>query len=109
MDSIDIVTNYRENVIAAHSIQQCIDWNQRHGLPLMDLPDQLRNLREKILMFEDVLARIQDRRTRTVIRCRYAFGWSIPETAAFMEVSKELITTLSFLVMKKLQLENVGC
>ncbi len=108
MTDREIVTEYRYNVIAAHTIRQSIVWNQRHGMPLMDLPDQLRELREMILRFEDVLALIPERRTRNVIRCRYALGWNIQDTAAFMGLSCGLVNVLSLITLRRLDRDDDG-
>ncbi len=79
-----------------------IVWNQRHGLPELNLPEQLQELKKDLLFFEKILERIPDRRTRIVLRCRFALGWSWPDIADFMDMSMGTVMTIAAAAMDRL-------
>ena len=87
MTDREIITGYRENVIAIHSIRECIAWNTRHGLPVLTMPELIHQLTADVIRFEDVLHTIPDRRTRNILRCRFALGMTERQTADYMQLS----------------------
>ena len=87
MTDKEIITEYREIVFEyAYNLESLV-WNQNHGLPLLRIPERLRELKDMILRFEDIMDTIQDRRARNILRGRYALGMSIRDIAAGMGMS----------------------
>ena len=91
----EVITHYRENVIAINTLQRQLDWNRRHSLPDHDLPDQIRELKQLLIRFQDIVEEIPDRRTANIIRCRFALGMSTREISDCLELSKN--TVLSYI------------
>ncbi len=95
----DTLTGYRETVLAACSVLIDISWRLQHGIPLTDLPEQYDRLKMDIVRFNAILEKIPDRLARNVLRCRFALGYTIGETAEFLEVSRGNIDN----IIKKLK------
>lgn len=93
-DDRRIIAEYRENVIAMHTLSHQLAWNQRHGLPLMELPELLEELKERVLRFDELLNRIPDRMARIVLRCRYALGMNASDTAVFTKLSCNTVSKI---------------
>jgi DNA-directed RNA polymerase specialized sigma24 family protein len=87
MTDREIITEYHNTAMAAGSLLLGMAWNHRHGLPVLDMPDRVRQLQTELVTFEKILSRITDRRTRVVLRCRYALGMSDRLTAEYMGLS----------------------
>ena len=83
----EIVTEYRGIVFEYAYTRERLAWNQNHGIPLLGIPEKLRELKDLILRFDDILDTIPDRRTRNILCGRYALGMSIRDIAAGMDMS----------------------
>lgn len=102
MTDRDIILNYYDSVIALRSIQRQLTWNQLHGLPEMNFPEQLKELKAELKRFEELLDRIQDRRTRIAMRCRYALGWTTRETSVFMDLDRNIISAITTAALRRI-------
>ena len=108
MTDRDIILNYYDSVIALRSIQRQLTWNQLHGLPEMNFPEQLKELKAELKRFEELLDRIQDRRTRVAMRCRYALGWNTRdiwttrETSVFMDLDRNIISAITTAALRRI-------
>ena len=98
----DIITGYRDNVIAIGIIREQIDFNRRTGLPVEKLIEQEGQLTNKVLYFEDVLDKIPDIRTRTILRCVYALGMTARDTAVFMDLAYTTINRICVAALRRL-------
>lgn len=83
----EILSGYRETVQLMNTIMEQLDMARRYRLPVYQLPEQARRLLGDIMRFETIMEGIQDRRARNVLRCRFALGYSVRETADYMEMS----------------------
>ena len=92
-----IITQYRETVIALHALLDEIDTWTRRGFSVTNLMDKAQVLKQDILQFENILEKIPDRRARNVLRCRFALGYTIAETAADLGMSD---TTVDKIIKK---------
>lgn len=95
MTDRDIITGYHETVMVAGLLLHGIEWNRLHGLPLQDLTERVQQMRRELFRFEMIMDAIRDRRTRNVIRCRYALGMTETETADFLGLSRGTIARLT--------------
>ncbi len=86
-----IVEEYRATVILLGAIAENMAWLQSHELPVLSLPIRAAQLLRDVTMFEEILDRIHDRRTRTIIRCRYALGMSLEEIAQAYRISRKTV------------------
>ncbi len=93
----ETISGYRDAVFLLQSVNCDIAFRLRRGLPLMDLMEQAHRLKVDIIRFENVLQRIQDRRTRNVLRCRFVLGYSIPDTAEYLGTT---CTTIDNIIKK---------
>lgn len=91
MSDKEIITGYLAIVFDIASTRLRMAWNERHGLPVLDMPDRVRTLLEALVRFEKILAGIQDRKTRTVLRCRYALGMNSYDVALYMNLCSETV------------------
>ena len=91
MTDKEIITEYREIVFEYAYNRESLAWNQNHGLPLLRIPERLRELNDMILRFEDIMDTIQDRRTRNILRGRYALGLTISDVAIGMGLSRATV------------------
>ena len=103
MNDLRIVTNYRDTVFLIHTIQTQIAWNIRHGLSVLALSGQVRELSGELLHFEDILAGIPDIRTRNVICCRYALGMNLHNTADYIGLSARTVERICSATLRQLQ------
>ena len=87
MTDREVVTEYREILIEYSCNRENLLWNLNHGFPLMNIPDKLRELKELIFRFEDIMDNIPDWRTRNVLRGRYALGLSLRDISFSMGIS----------------------
>ncbi len=87
----EIVTNYRDNVFAVYYLRQRIEWNLLHGLPVQSMEDEREQLIEKLMLFEEIMDRIEDRRARIVIIARYALGMNERDIAARLNLTSNTI------------------
>ena len=102
MTDREVIVHYHDNVVAMNCLMNCIDWNQRHGLPVLDMPDRVQELKKELLRFEDVLAGIPDIRTRNILRCRYALNWTELNTADYMELHRETVRYIAKAALDRL-------
>ena len=56
----------------------------------------------KKFISEKIMERIPDRRTRIVLRCRFALGWSWPVISDFMDMSLGTVMTIAAAAMDRL-------
>lgn len=94
MTNKEIIVSYRDTVLLLNSIQKQIKWNYKFFLPVKFLAEKRKALCRDLLMFEYILSDIKDIRMRNVIRCRYALGMTIEETAERMELCTMTINKL---------------
>ncbi len=87
----DCIISYRDNVLEYNAIARCIEWRNRYNLPLISLPDKKQQLMENIMRFEYLMDEIQNRRTRVILRCRYALGMSDAYIAYVMKVNRQTV------------------
>ena len=90
----EIVTNYRNNVFAVYYLRQRIEWNRQHGLPAEGMEDEKDQLMQKLMLFEEIMDRIEDRRARIIIISRYALGMNVREIAAYLNLSSKTIVEI---------------
>lgn len=102
MTDREIVTGYLANVWTISCLLHTIDWNQRHGLPLLNLPERVQELKRELNRFEDVLVRIPDRKIRIILRCRYALGWSVIDTAIYTDMSCNTVSRYTDTALQRL-------
>ena len=95
MSDRDIIFNYSLTISEIASIQRTIYRRRRLGLPALDLPARIHQLMQRLIRFEDLMDRIPDIRARIAVRCRYALGYSIPETAEFMNLSRKTVQKIT--------------
>ena len=94
MTDKEIITEFRMNVLEIQSIRERVAWNIRHGLPVMNMSEQIRQLAADVMRFENVLDMITDRRARIMIRCRFALGMTERQTAEYMQVSHRTVNRI---------------
>ncbi|MBR0266457.1 MAG: hypothetical protein IJQ71_03370 [Clostridia bacterium] len=82
-----IITEQHDIVIDYHGTRQRAEWNIRHGLPARNQIQRLRELKDYILRFEDILDTIPDRRARIILRGRYGAGMSIRDLSFMLDMS----------------------
>ena len=82
-----ILSGYRETVQLMNTITRQLDRARRYRLPVCQLPEQARRLMDDIMSFETIMERIQDRQARNVLRCRFALGYTVRETADYLGMS----------------------
>lgn len=82
-----LILNYRYIVWTINSLNESIEWNQRHGLPVHSLADQADSLTRQLIRFEEIMQSLPDRLTRIVIRLRYAIGMNVPEISFLIDIS----------------------
>lgn len=95
MNHSEIIQGYLANVFMIRYYREQIAWNQRHGLPALDMPQRLRELLHLVATFETILSTIPDKRARIVLRCRFALGMSIPDTAEFLGITRQHVARIS--------------
>ena len=91
MTDREIITDYRDIVRDYHSTMLHLAWNIRHRLPALSMPAQLEELKAALLRFDDILDTIPDRRTRNILRGRYALGLTISDVAIGMGLSRATV------------------
>ena len=91
MTNGEIVTNYRDNVFAVYYLHQRIEWKQRHGLPVLTMQEEKEQLMKRLLLFEEITDRIEDRRARIIVISRYALGRSVRDIAALLDLSSKTV------------------
>ncbi len=94
MTDRSIVTGYRDTVILLGAIAESMAWLQNHDLPVLSLPIRAAELRHDVIRFEEILDRIHDRRTRTIIRCRYALGMKPDGIALAYGISRATVDAI---------------
>ena len=87
MTDREVITDYRNIVHEIHGLKERLAWNQRHGLPVLNILEKIGQLMNALIRFEDLLDGIPDRRARNVISCRYALGLNVRETSDIIGVS----------------------
>lgn len=103
MTDKEIITEYREIVFEYAYNRERMVWNQNHGLPLLRIPERLRELKDMILRFDDIMDTIPDRRARNILRGRYALGMSIRNIAAGMDLSAVYVRKICDTALSMLQ------
>ena len=94
MTNRELITGYRDIVLDIHSMQLRIAWNQRHGLPVLNIPDKVSQLIRELIRFENILDSITDRRARNIICLRFVLGFGERDTAHYMSISRGTVTRL---------------
>jgi len=94
MSDKEVITGYRDNVFMFDAVQQQIQWFNRHDLPVLALAKRAEKLINNVTMFEEIVNRIPDRRTRNAIRCRYALGMSIGDTADYLNINRMTVNRM---------------
>ncbi len=89
-----IIEQYRETVFLIHSTKLRIEWNRRHGLPVLGMPEQVRELIQELSRFEDIMSSITDIKARNIIAFRYVFGLSVQAIADIMGISRGTVTRI---------------
>lgn len=107
MTNTELITGYRDIVFNIHGMKQQITWNQRHRLPVLDLPDKVSQLMQELIRFEDVLYSITDRRARNIICLRFVLGLNERDTADYMHISRRTVSRISEAILKQLDKDNV--
>ena len=97
------VLAYRDTVLLAFVIREQITWNQDHGLPLLTLPAQYYELLRQISEYQTAIETVPNRRARIALCCRAVLGWSIPQTAEYMGISRGLAQALSKIALKQIE------
>ncbi len=90
----NIIEGFRDNVFLLKAVRDQIEWNQRHRLPVLELPAQAAQLMHDVAMFELAMDRIRDRRTRNIIRCRFGLGWPVWDIALAMEMHRNTVNRI---------------
>lgn len=101
MTDREIISEYRNDVFVLHSLRLQIAWNLRHGLPIFDMPEKITQIRNRLAMFGEILDRIPDRRTRNIIRCRFALGMDVYSIAEYMRMSGGHVERIVIKTMKE--------
>ncbi len=83
----DILTGYRERIQLLHTVRMELTRAARYGWPVFDKPEQAHRLKMEINEFNTIMTRIPERRSRIVLRCRFALGFTIRDIADYMELS----------------------
>ena len=102
MSDKDIILNYRNTVFELKSIRRQLTWNQQHGLPAMNFPELLKELKAELMRFEELLEQIPDRRTRVAMRCRYALGWNTRDISVFMNLDRNTISAITTAALRRI-------
>lgn len=97
----DIIKGYLDTVCLFHTIRQQIAWNIHHGLKTLMLDIEKTQLMADIMRFEDIIERIPDRRTRNIIRCRFALGMDVYSIAEYMGMSGGHVERIVIKTMKE--------
>ena len=100
MTDRELILNYRDIVLSINSINENIEWNERHNLPVLDLLEQARSLKRSLIRFEELLRMIPNRRDRIIIRCRYVLGLGEQDTADYMNISRGTVSRICLSVLK---------
>ena len=87
MTDREVITEYRSIIFKIHGLKERLAWNQRHGLPVLNIPEKIGQLMNALIRFEDLLDSIPDRRSRNVISCRYALGLTVRDTSDIIGTS----------------------
>ena len=73
------------------TLRNQISWNAAHQIPVSHLQEEITQLKQELVSFENVLASIQDRQERNIICCRYALGMNTHETAYQLSISRATV------------------
>ena len=87
MTDIELITEYRDIVIYISTLKRQLAWNQAHGLPVLNIPEQIQQLIRELIRFENLINTITDRRSRNIVRLRYVLGMSDMDTAEYIGIS----------------------
>ena len=103
MTNTELITGYREIVFDIHAMKQRLAWNRRHGLPELNIPEQIRELIRELIRFEELMETITDRRARNVICCRFVLGMSVRSTADYLRLSCNTVERICTATLRSLE------
>ena len=98
----EAMTAYNDNMICFPLLFRHKDFLTVHNVPVQNIDKEIDSILEQLFLFESVMDRIQDRRRRVILRCRYALGMKIANIAFLMNISN-----LSVIKESRIDLEDV--